>query len=84
MRWGQSLGLLSAPLESATWDGKYYAVPKATNTIALYYNKDMFRAHGLDPDQPPETWDELVETARTLTDPENNVYGLAFSAKANE
>lgn len=72
------------PLKSATWDGKYYAIPKATNTIALYYNKDLFRAHGLDPDQPPKTWDELVETARTLTDPENNVYGLAFSAKANE
>lgn len=72
------------PLASVKWDGKYFGVPKATNTIALYYNKDMFRAKGLDPDKPPQTWDELVETARKLTDPAANVYGITFSAKANE
>ncbi|QCI99339.1 ABC transporter substrate-binding protein [Agrobacterium larrymoorei] len=72
------------PLKSATWDGKYYGVPKATNTIALYYNKDLFKAAGLDPESPPKTWDELVETARKLTDPKKNVYGITFSAKANE
>lgn len=72
------------PLASTMWDGKNYGIPKATNTIALYYNKDMFRAKGLDPDKPPQTWDELVEAARKLTDPSANVYGLAFSAKANE
>ncbi|WP_454856181.1 ABC transporter substrate-binding protein [Rhizobium binxianense] len=72
------------PLKSVTWDGKLYGVPKATNTIALYYNKDMFKAKGLDPDKPPQTWDELVEDARKLTDPSKNVYGIAFSAKANE
>jgi multiple sugar transport system substrate-binding protein len=72
------------PLASVTWDGKIYGVPKATNTIALYYNKDMFREAGLDPEDPPGTWDELLETARALNDPENSVYGLAFSAKASE
>ncbi len=72
------------PLKSVEWDGKYYGIPKATNTIALYYNKDMFKAKGLDPNKPPQTWDELVEDARKLTDPAKNVYGLAFSAKANE
>ncbi|MFC0012448.1 ABC transporter substrate-binding protein [Devosia nitrariae] len=72
------------PLNSVTWDGRLYGVPKATNTIALYYNKDMFEAKGLDPNDPPETWDELVDAARTLNDPAANVYGLAFSAKANE
>jgi len=72
------------PLKSVEWDGKYFGVPKATNTIALYYNKDMFKAKGLDPNKPPQTWDELVEDARKLTDPAKNVYGLAFSAKASE
>ncbi|MET0173736.1 MAG: sugar ABC transporter substrate-binding protein [Agrobacterium vaccinii] len=72
------------PLASATWDGKYYGVPKATNTIALYYNKDLFKAAGLDPEKPPQTWDELLETAKKLTDPSKNVYGITFSAKANE
>ena len=72
------------PLKSVMWDGKYYGVPKATNTIALYYNKDMFKAAGLDPAKPPQTWDELVADAKKLTDPAKNVYGLAFSAKAGE
>ncbi|MEN5276318.1 sugar ABC transporter substrate-binding protein [Brucella sp. TWI432] len=72
------------PLKSTMWDGKYYGIPKATNTIALYYNKDLFKAAGLDPESPPKTWEELVDVARKLTDPSKNVYGLAFSAKANE
>ncbi len=72
------------PLNSVTWDGKLFGVPKATNTIALYYNKDMFKAKGLDPDSPPRTWDELVADARKLNDPAANIYGLAFSAKGNE
>ncbi|MEJ5082048.1 ABC transporter substrate-binding protein [Ochrobactrum sp. MYb379] len=72
------------PLKSTMWDDKYFGIPKATNTIALYYNKDMFKSAGLDPESPPTTWDELVSAARKLTDPSKNVYGLAFSAKANE
>lgn len=70
------------PLASVTWDGKLFGVPKATNTIALYYNKDLYAKAGIT--APPATWDELVETARKLNDPANNVYGLAFSAKGNE
>ncbi|WP_297109855.1 sugar ABC transporter substrate-binding protein [uncultured Devosia sp.] len=70
------------PLNSVTWDGKLYGVPKATNTIALYYNKDLYAKAGIT--EPPKTWDELVEVSRKLNDPANNVYGLAFSAKANE
>ncbi|MGP1397650.1 MAG: ABC transporter substrate-binding protein [Inquilinaceae bacterium] len=72
------------PRSSFTWDGGVYGIPRASNTIALYYNKDLFRAAGLDPDSPPETWDELYEAAKTLTDPANDVYGIAFSAKASE
>ncbi|HVY21145.1 MAG TPA: sugar ABC transporter substrate-binding protein [Bauldia sp.] len=72
------------PLNSVMWDGKIYGVPKATNTIALYYNKDLFKAKGLDSNKPPQTWDELLADARKLNDPANNVYGLAFSAAASE
>lgn len=72
------------PLASVSWDGKLFGVPKATNTIALYYNADMFAAAGLDADTPPATWDELVDAARALNNPDENVYGIAFSAKASE
>ncbi len=70
------------PLNSVSWDGKLFGVPKATNTIALYYNKDLYKQAGIE--TAPETWAELVDTARKLNDPTNNVYGLAFSAKASE
>jgi len=76
--------IFEGPRESFTWDGGIYGLPRASNTIALYYNGDLFEAAGLDPDDPPATWDELYEAAKTLTDPDNNVYGLAFSAKASE
>lgn len=72
------------PLASVSWEDKLYGVPKATNTIALYYNADMFTAAGLDPASPPETWEDLVSTARKLNNPDDNVYGIAFSAKASE
>lgn len=69
------------PLASAMWDGRLYGVPKATNTIALFYNKDLLGAAGVD---APQTWDELLEAARKLNDPANNVYGITWSARANE
>ena len=69
------------PLASASWDGKLYGVPKATNTIALFYNKDLLTKAGV---EPPKTWDELLEAARKLNDPANNVYGITWSARANE
>lgn len=72
------------PRSSLTWDDGVYGIPRASNTIALYYNKDLFEAAGLDPDTPPTTWDELYEAATALTDPDNDVYGIAFSAKASE
>lgn len=72
------------PLASVSYEGGIYGIPRGANTIALYYNADMFRAAGLDPDNPPRTWDELYEAAKVLTDPEAGVYGLAFSAVATE
>lgn len=72
------------PLASVTWEGGIYGLPRGANTIALYYNADMYRAAGLDPDNPPETWDGLYEAAKALTRPEENIYGIAFSAVATE
>lgn len=72
------------PRSAATVDGKVYALPRGANTLALFYNADMFRARGLDPDRPPRTWDELYAAAKALVDPAKNVYGLAFSAINSE
>jgi multiple sugar transport system substrate-binding protein len=76
--------IFPGPLSSVSYEGGIYGIPRGANTIALYYNADMFKAAGLDPDQPPKTWDELYADAKVLTKPEQNIYGLAFSAVATE
>ncbi len=76
--------IFEGPRSSLSWEGRMFGIPRASNTIALYYNKDLFRAAGLDPDSPPATWDDLLEAARALNDPDNDVYGIAFSARASE
>lgn len=76
--------IFPGPRSSVTWEDGIYGLPRGANTIALYYNADMFREAGLDPDSPPSTWDELYEAAKTLTRPDDNIYGLAFSAVGTE
>lgn len=56
-----------------------YGIPWQRSTIVLYYNKDAFKAAGLDPEQPPTTWDELYEDAQKLTiteDGQTTQYGI--------
>jgi multiple sugar transport system substrate-binding protein len=69
-------------LDYDTWNGKLWGLPYRIETHAVIYNKGMFRDAGLDPERPPETWDELVETARTLTKKRadgRNQYGFAIT-----
>ncbi|MBM7551521.1 ABC transporter substrate-binding protein [Thalassobacillus pellis] len=49
------------------YEGDPYAVPFNTDTRVLFYNKDMFKEAGLDPNQPPETWEEVEQYAEKLT-----------------
>jgi sn-glycerol 3-phosphate transport system substrate-binding protein len=52
---------------NAVIDRKVYGVPFQNSTPLLYYNADHFREAGLDPDRPPQTWDDLVAAAKKLT-----------------
>ncbi len=54
-------------VESVKIDGEYYGLPTAVRALALFYNKDMFREVGLDPEAPPQTWSEFVEAGQALT-----------------
>lgn len=46
--------------------GQWWASPLAVETRSLYYRKDLFEQAGLDPENPPETWEELIDAAQTL------------------
>jgi len=55
-------------------EGKTWGIPFQRSTIVAYYNKDLFRAAGLDPEAPPTTWDEIISMGKTLT--KDGTYGL--------
>ena len=42
-------------------------VPAGVHTRAVFYRRDLFEEAGLDPDKPPETWEECLEAAKALT-----------------
>ncbi len=61
---------------AGTYNDKVYAIPFDVGVWSvLYYNKDMFAEAGLDPEQPPVTWDEFMEYGRILT--KDGKYGTA-------
>ena len=55
-------------------EGKTWGIPFQRSTIVAYYNKDMFRAAGLDPESPPTSWDELISMGKALT--KDGAYGI--------
>lgn len=57
-------------------DGKTYAVPLATQTLQMFYNKDIFEENGL---SVPKTWDDFIEVNETLVDA--GITPMALGAK---
>jgi sn-glycerol 3-phosphate transport system substrate-binding protein len=51
-----------------TVEGVLQAMPFNVASPLLFYNRTVFEGAGLDPDDPPETLDELHEMARAITD----------------
>ncbi len=56
-----------ALMQNSVVNGKVYGIPFQRSTIVMYYNKDAFREVGLDPENPPASWEEMVEAAKKLT-----------------
>jgi multiple sugar transport system substrate-binding protein len=71
-------------LATVTWDGKVWGVPRAFSSKALYFNKDLFTEAGLDPENPPQTWDELYEAAAAIKEKtEADGFGLPAASFDN-
>lgn len=47
--------------------GKVWGVPFQRSTIVLYWNKELFKQAGLDPNRPPANWAEMLEYGQKLT-----------------
>ena len=67
-------------MEDSYVDGKIYSIPFQRSTMIVFYNKEMFQEAGLDPEQPPQTWDEMIEDAVKLTNKEHYGVGIALNS----
>ena len=66
-------------IEQAKYDGKTYGAPLVTDTLALVYNKALFKKAGIT--EAPKTWDELKADAAKI-DSKAKVYGYWGSTQS--
>ncbi|WP_409276348.1 ABC transporter substrate-binding protein [Neobacillus sp. SCS-31] len=58
-------------------DGNLYSMPFNSSTPVMIYNKDAFKEVGLDPESPPQTFNEVKEAAKKLTK-KNERFGFSM------
>lgn len=61
-------------------DGTFYSMPFNSSTPVMYYNKDAFEAAGLDPENPPATFEEVEEAAKAIVKSNPEMKGFALQA----
>jgi len=54
-------------MKNSQTGGKTWGIPFQRSTIVMYWNKELFKQAGLDPNRPPQNWAELVEYGKKLT-----------------
>ena len=67
-----------------TYDDALYGAPKDFDTVALWYNKTLFDAAGVEYPSAGWTWDDFTTAAAKLTDPANGRFGVAASQYGQE
>lgn len=66
---------LPAAAASYQFKGKTYGLPQVTDTLALLYNKRLFKEAGV---EPPKTMNEFLTIAQKLTNKDKGQYGFVM------
>jgi sn-glycerol 3-phosphate transport system substrate-binding protein len=69
-----------AYLANSSYQGHIWSLPFQRSIPVLYYNKDLFKAAGLDPNKPPTNYQEMVDAAKKLTKPDGSQWGIEISS----
>lgn len=72
-------GLSQAHRKLAVYKGKTYALPFTAEASVMFYNKDLFKQAGLNPDKPPTTYEEMLTAARAIRKLGPDIYGFTFA-----
>jgi multiple sugar transport system substrate-binding protein len=54
-------------LDAFRWGGRLQCLPQNISSLAVYYNRDLFRKYGVQPPRAGWTWNEMIATAAQLT-----------------
>jgi multiple sugar transport system substrate-binding protein len=65
-------------LKLASFGGKQMGLAFATSNPIFYYNADLVKKAGGDPDHPPKTWDEVFTLAARIQALGDGVTGMAY------
>ena len=68
-------------MEAGQYKGKQYMMTTAGMTLMMWYHTEIFERAGLDPNSPPKTWDELLESVAAI-DKLDGVSGIGMYGKA--
>ena len=66
-------------LDAMKTDTGLYGIPFQISNYIVYWNKDLFEAAGLDPETPPQSYEQWTEFAEKMTDPDKHIYGSGLS-----
>jgi hypothetical protein len=79
--WEEGWDLIPESVQgSLELEGEPYGIPFGTDGRVLFFNKKLFEQAGLPQDWQPESWDDIIETARTLKEELPNVTPLQLNA----
>lgn len=69
-------------LKLGQYKSKQIGFPYALSNPVVYYNKDVFKQAGLDPEKPPKTWDEVLQYSHQIKNKTGN-YGFYMVAQTD-
>jgi len=71
--------MIPGHLAIGTYDKKKFAIPFSVDVSVLFYNKGLFKKAGLNPNNPPRTWAEVVSASEKIKALGKDYYGFYFT-----
>jgi multiple sugar transport system substrate-binding protein len=67
--------LSPAHIQAGTYDGRIYGLPFSADSSVLLWNKDLYARAGLDPEDGPSYWEEILAQATAVRALGGDIYG---------
>ncbi|MEO1694073.1 MAG: ABC transporter substrate-binding protein [Pseudomonadota bacterium] len=75
----EKLGYTKSTLKLTQVNGKQYALPWTSSTPVMFFNKDLVKRAGGDPDNMPTAWDETIKLAAKIDALGDDIMGMYYT-----